>query len=187
MSNIATGLHASKDVEESLLNSMERGTKSVKLFVEGSFKENETRDFYSPIPRSALKTFEDMTKPCNLKCQSGDIIKAHINPEIVFRRALALANVRDEVTVEKVLAYPIGPIPTAIFHDDGSMRKTCKSDLIHLLENEVCSSFILPSFEKSDSILIRDGMGIVQGLNVKKICQFWRSGERLLQNFGILF
>jgi hypothetical protein len=30
-----------------------------------------------------------------------------INPEIVFRRALALANVREEVTVEKVLAYPI--------------------------------------------------------------------------------
>lgn len=81
-----------------------------------------------------MKTFEDLTKRCNLKCRSGEIIKAHINPDIVFRRALALANVREEVTVEKVLACPIGQIPTALFHDDGLMRKSCKSDLINLLE-----------------------------------------------------
>jgi hypothetical protein len=48
--------------------------------------------------------------------------------------------------VEKVLAYrAVGPIPTAIFHDDGSMRKCCKSDLIHLLEKEISTSFILPA------------------------------------------
>jgi hypothetical protein len=64
-----------------------------------------------------------LTKRCNLKCRSEDIIKTHINPEIVFRRALAFATVREEVTVEKVLAYPIGQIPTALFHDDGLMRK----------------------------------------------------------------
>jgi hypothetical protein len=69
-------------------------------------------DFYSPISRSQLETFEDLTKRCNLNCRSGDVIEAHINPEIVFRRALAFANVREEVTVEKVLAYPIGQIPT---------------------------------------------------------------------------
>ncbi|CAC5405606.1 unnamed protein product [Mytilus coruscus] len=97
--NIATGLHASREVEDSLLNSVERGQKSLKPFVDGCFKDNETRDFYSPISKSSLKTFDDMTKPCNLKCRSGDIVKTHINPVLVFRRALALANVRDEVTV----------------------------------------------------------------------------------------
>jgi hypothetical protein len=50
---------------------------------------------------------------------SSKFVKAHIHPELVFRRALALANVREEVSVEKVLAYPVGSIPTAIFHDDG--------------------------------------------------------------------
>ena len=53
-----------------------------------------------------------------LKCRTGDVVKAHIHPELVFRRALALANVREEISVEKVLAYPVGPISTAIFHDD---------------------------------------------------------------------
>ena len=134
--NIATGLHASREVEDSLLNSVDRGQKSMKSFVDGCFKDNETRDFFSPISKSALKTFDDMAKPCNLKCRSGDIVKTHINPELVFRRALALANVRDEVTVEKVLAYPIGRIPTSIFHDDGLRRKSCKADFIHLLKKK---------------------------------------------------
>jgi hypothetical protein len=107
--------------------------KAANSFIHGCFKENETMDFYSPISRSQLETFEDLTKRCNLKCRSGEVIKAHINTEIVFKRALALANVREEVTVEKVLACPIGQIPTALFHDDGLMRKSCKSDLINLL------------------------------------------------------
>jgi hypothetical protein len=69
-------------------------------------------------------------------CQITDTFEPFyiINPEIVFKRALALANVREEVTVEKVLACPIGQIPTALFHDDELMRKSCKSDLINLLE-----------------------------------------------------
>jgi hypothetical protein len=46
--------------------------------------------------------------------QGGEVNKSHINTEIVFKRALALANVREEVTVEKVLACPIGLLSTKI-------------------------------------------------------------------------
>jgi hypothetical protein len=85
---------------------------------------------------------------------------------------LALANVREEVTVEKVLAYPIGQIPTALFHDDGLMRKSCKSDLINLLEKEVCSAFTLPEYDRSRSVLIRDSMAIIHSMNVKRFKSF---------------
>ena len=78
-----------------------------------------------------------MTRKTKFKCRSGDIVNMHINPELVFRRALVLANCWNDVTVDKVLSYTIGPIPTAIFHNDGTMRKTCKADLAHLLEQDV--------------------------------------------------
>ena len=43
------------------------------------------------------------------------------------------------------------------------------ADFIHLLQNEVCTYFTLPSYAKSQSILVRDdGMGIVQSLQVKR-------------------
>ncbi|CAC5359720.1 unnamed protein product [Mytilus coruscus] len=165
-------MQASKDVQDSLLKSLERGNQMVKFFVEGCFNESETRVFYSPISRSPPKTFDDMTKTSKLKCKSGDFVKAHINPEIIVRRALALAYVRDDVTVDRILAYPIGPIPSDLFHDDGTMRKCCKSDIIHLLEEEVCSSFNLPSYDKSHTVLIRDGIGIIQSMDVKKCSTF---------------
>jgi hypothetical protein len=185
--NIATGLHAKKEVEDSLLNCVDQGQKYLQSFVVGCLKENENRYFYSPISRSSLKTFEDMTKQSNLKCRTGDVVKAHIHPELVFRRALALANVREEVSVEKVLAYPVGPIPTAIFHDDGSMRKCCKSDLIHLLEKEISTSFILPSYDKNKSTLIRDGMGIIQSLNAKRYNTFGELAKDYFDNMVACF
>ena len=169
---IGTGLHASKEVEESFLGSIGRGAKAANSFIHGCFNENETRECYSPISRSQLKTFEDLTKRCNFNCRPGDVIKAHINPEIVFRRALAFANVREEVTVEKDLAYPIGQIPTALFYDDGLTRKSCKSDLINLLEKEVCSVFTLPEYDRRRSVLIRDSMAIIHSMNVKRFKSF---------------
>ncbi|CAG2211246.1 CRYB [Mytilus edulis] len=108
----------------------------IKSFVEGCSNESETHVFYSPMSRSPLNTFDDTTKTSKLKCKSGDFVKAQINPVKLVRRALVLANIRENVTVVRILAYPIDPIPSALFHDDGTMWKCCKSDIIHLLEEE---------------------------------------------------
>jgi hypothetical protein len=59
-----------------------------------------------------LMSFEDMTHKTKPKCRSGDTVTVHMNPELFFRRELVLANCREDVTVEKVLSFPIGPIPT---------------------------------------------------------------------------
>jgi hypothetical protein len=58
---------------------------------------------------SKLKTFEHMNAKTSLKCKSGKIITGHINPEIVFRRALVLASSRDHVTIDNILSHPVGP------------------------------------------------------------------------------
>jgi hypothetical protein len=62
--------------------------------------------FYSPISKSKLKTFEHMNAKTSLKCKSGEIITGDINPEIVFRRALVLANSKDDVTIDNILSHP---------------------------------------------------------------------------------
>ena len=84
------------------------------------------------------------------------MVEVHINPELVFRRALVLANSRDDVTVEKVLSFPVGSIPTSLFHDDGTMRKSCKADLCHQLEAEVSCVHSLKPYDRLCTILIRD-------------------------------
>jgi hypothetical protein len=61
-----------------------------------------------------------MNAKTSLKCKSGEIITGHINPEIVFRCALFLANSRDDVTIDNILSHHVGPIPVSMFHEDGT-------------------------------------------------------------------
>jgi hypothetical protein len=46
-----------------------------------------------------------MNAKTSLKCKSGEIITGDINPEIVFRRALVLANSKDDVTIDNILSH----------------------------------------------------------------------------------
>jgi hypothetical protein len=180
--NISTGMHASREIETSRINSSDDGTKMAKTFVNSAFSKGQSGNFYSPIPRSTLKTFEDLTKKTKLKCRSGEVLEAHINSELVFRRALVLANSRDDVTVEKVLSFPIGPIPTSLFHDDGTMRKCCKADLCHQLESDVTTVHSLEPFDRLRTVLIRDGMALIQSLDVNKLKTFGDLANKFIQS-----
>ena len=91
----------------------------------------------------------------SLKYKSGEIITGHINPEIVFRRAPVLANSRDNVTIDNILSLPVGPIPVSMFHEDGTMRKSCKPDLVQQFENEVSPVLSLPDFDPSLTTYIK--------------------------------
>ena len=94
-----------------------KGEKKCRNFVNSALSVGQSVSFYSPISKSKLKTFEHMNAKTSLKCKSG---------EIVFRRALILANSRDDVTIDNILSHPLGPIPVSMFHEDGTMSKSCK-------------------------------------------------------------
>ena len=147
--NISTGMHATREVQDSLLSAVNEGEKKCRNFVNSVLSVGQSVSFYSPISKSKLKTFEHMNAKTSLKCKSGEIITGHINPEIVFRRALVLANSRDDVTIDNILSHHVGPIPVSMFHEDGTMRKSCKSDLVKQFENEVSPVLSLPDFDPS--------------------------------------
>ena len=52
------------------------------------------------------------------------------------------------------------------------MRKTCKADLAHLLEQDVLVSSTLPIFDISKTTYIRDGMALLQSVDAKKYRNF---------------
>ena len=53
-------------------------------------------------------------------------------------------------------------------HEDGTMRKSCKSDLVKQFENKVFPVLSLPDFDPSLTTYIRDGMALVQCMDAKK-------------------
>ena len=146
--------------------------KKCRNFVNSALSVGQSVNFYSPISKSKLKTFEHMNAKTSLKCKSGEIITGHINPEIVFKRALVLANSRDDVTIDNIFSHPVWPILVSMFHEDDTMRKSCKSDLVKQFENEVSPVFSLPVFYPSLTTYFRDSMALVQCIDAKKHITF---------------
>ena len=103
----------------------------MEAFVTRTFSESKRASLYIPISRSGVITFGDMTKENKIKVQ-GQIKRGIISSEVVFRRALTLANCnfRQDVTLENVLSHPGGPVPASMFHDDGTMRKCVKAYIL---------------------------------------------------------
>ena len=159
--NISTGMHASEDVKKSLLSAPEMGNRRMEIFVNSAFSENESCSFYAPISRSQLQTFSDMSKKTKIK-QQGRIKNTNISSELVFRRALTIANCRDDITVDNILSHPIGPVPISLFHEDGTMRKCTKAELGQKLEEAIVSQETLPARDKCSTIYIRDSMAVIQ-------------------------
>ena len=50
--NIATGVHASADVQHSLLSASDEGKMQYESFIEGTLSTKASRSLYSPITKS---------------------------------------------------------------------------------------------------------------------------------------
>ena len=97
---------------------------------------------------------------------SKEVNSVQASPELFFRLALSLAESRDEVNLDTVLSHPIVPLPSSLFHGDGTMRKGTKSHLAHKLEEVLKQPkvYTLPEFDKSKYVFITDAMACVQVL-----------------------
>ena len=95
-----------------------------------------------------------------MSSQSGTKLAA-VNPELVFRRALVISEYRDDLSLEKVMSYPIGAVPSSMFHEDGTIRTNANSELTSVLKNHaalVCEISAVPS----KTVYIRDAMALIQ-------------------------
>ena len=63
--------------------------------------------------------------------------------------------------LKSVLQHELSPVPFSLAHLDGTLRKTQKSKLLHILESEVSTSET-PSNSDSKYAWIYDGMALVQ-------------------------
>ena len=89
------------------------------------FKGTLPSGFYSPI-HSKVVTMETMKKGVKI----GE--KMTYDMEQLYGRFLIVSQTRD-VTLEDMLSFELAPVPSAIFDDYGSLRKSTKSTLLHAL------------------------------------------------------
>ncbi len=180
--NIATSLHASLHVQSTLPNGLTKGQKMMESFLEQCMSEGQEKCYHAPISMSKIVTFAD----CNSHNKEGRApgtmtMNAIISPEIVFQHVLTLTEVQNDVTAESVFSHPVGSVPSALFHDDGSIRKTKRSNCGEVLEGLVSKQTQLPPFDKDIYVFIREAMGIIQTMNGNNFNTFGQLGQNYLQ------
>ncbi|KAL8601861.1 hypothetical protein ACOMHN_020596 [Nucella lapillus] len=161
--NIVTGQVATQEVEESLTGLQETGKTHMKNFSEKRLVDNtKSVSFWDPQPRLTIKTFKDMRKPLPTDKQK----KLMCSTEVLFRRLLSVSKTR-YIDLQKVLEHELAAVPPALFNDDGTMRKTNKSDLAKKLESVCAEVPTLPMvLNQSDNTgYVIDGMAMLQSLN----------------------
>ena len=155
--NVATGVVLPQDVADSLLASRAKGQEQM-TFVKKRINSNDVR-FWDSIPNLKIKTFSSMSKKVKVKSGDGKSITVHADRDL-FGRLLVVANV-PQTNLQEVLSYELSPIPCALAHQDGSLRKTTKRHLAGIIEKLVN---VVPQLhlQPENTVYILDGMAVVQ-------------------------
>lgn len=90
-----------------------------------------------------------------------------IGSECMFRRMICAARFQ-EMDLANILSYELTLVPSSLFYEDGSMRKTTKSDLAKKIESFTTTLTTCP---KVDSFII-DGMVSIQELQPSAFVTF---------------
>ena len=139
--NIATGAVMSSDISKTLLRVKTIGEKGLNSFFENTIVSEDVK-FNDPIRKLGIKTFTSLNKPIKTS-KDKETAKLISADRQCFSRLLVVGQKR-AIDLSSLLFYELSPVPPALCHLDGSLRKTIKSTLLHKLDMEhlFCHQFI---------------------------------------------
>ncbi len=156
ITSLTSGIVAPEDVKLDLLKAKQIGERNSNEFIEKRLLTNEV-PFHEPISGLGLKTFSDLVgkQKSQTSSQKEVIIKADRS---VFARLLVVAQQRENITIDEVLRYELGPLPWSMATVFGTMQKTTKSLMTKVLITDEHKVKQIPP----NSACIIDMMALVQ-------------------------
>lgn len=133
--NIGTGRAASEEVSDFLLN-VEKNDNLLKEKFITECAESQDR-FEQAIKLTKILNFASATAKKKVTI-NNKIQKVKLQRDL-FGRMLAIS-MNDATDIQKILTYPLTPVPMTLCHLDGSIFKTVKAALIKLLDKNIPSS-----------------------------------------------
>ena len=152
--NIKTGKKASPAAEKYLLSVMTEGENKRDQFL--SECEEDPARFERTITRTAIVNFAtDSFIKKNKSLKAHKIVQLKGTRDL-YARLLYLA-IEKDISAEKVLEYPLVPIPSELAHPDGSIRTTAKSAVVDVFEIDTSAPSVVET-------VIVDGMFLLRNL-----------------------
>ena len=161
LSNFATGILAPKNVKDRLIAAKEIGQRHTNDFIKERLETSQKR-FWDPFPQLKILTFASLTKTSKAKTSEEKAVSISADRDL-FGRLIIAAKSR-AIDLKEVFSYELSPVPFALAHKDGSLRKSDKSVLMSVLEETVTVLPQLPSDSAIPTALMVDGIAFIQKL-----------------------
>ena len=175
--NIATGVIASVEVAQGILEAKKDGQKAVESYVNDRLMSNKVGVF-APLEKAWRKTFASLRK--RVSKAKGDKVTSINADRAFFSRLLIIANTRT-LNLKEVFEYELSAVPYSIAYPDGSLRKGTKSKLLLELEKETVVSENLSSSEEQETTWVIDGMAMLQMVKFSSCTRFGELNDKLLK------
>lgn len=126
---LTSGKKLPDQIKEDVLSFITQGEAWATEFKEACF-EDPLR-FEKPIKRRKVQNFASAS--VNTKVPAKQKVQEVQGTRDLFGRLLVIGTT-EKIDLEKVLEFPLTPVPLSLAHTDGSINKTDKSRLMHKLE-----------------------------------------------------
>ena len=155
---LSSGQAAGDTLQADLSQAFTQGMAACQKFVEDRLVK-KTTPFYDKLAKMGLLTFSSKATKRTVKTSTREVIlKAD---KALFSRLIILAQSR-QMNLAAMLEYPLGPLPWALATADGSLVKTNKAALLHLLESGTTTVDNIPP-----AVWLIDGMALLQSMQTK--------------------
>ena len=129
--NLSSGVPLHRSIAESILSVRKVGITKYDESEKSRLISKE-KPFHDPIKRNKVKLFKDSTVKNTIKTKDKETI-IEVNRNILGKLLSITASSEHNIDFQKVLEYPLSPIPLSLAHPDGSRRTCTKSKLTEII------------------------------------------------------
>jgi len=130
---LSSGKPASGKVMNNLLNFWTTGENAAQAFIESRLIDKSVK-FHDPIKKQNFNRFQSMAAKCKVSTTQKKTIQ--VKAEINLLGRLLMLSQKNDISLQKIFKYPLGPIPWAIATAEGSFVKTDQSKFMHHMEGK---------------------------------------------------
>ena len=123
---LSSGQPASEDVAKS--NYVNAGDEAASNFIATRLM-SLTVKFHDRMKKMSLKTFQAMAVQCKMTSSKRKTVE--VKAERNLLGTLLMLSQRQDISLERLFQYPLGPIPWALATADGTLVKTNKAQIMH--------------------------------------------------------
>ena len=155
LTSLSSGEIASEKTTWDLLNAEKMGQEALSVFVQKRLNTQEV-GYYDPLKKMKLSTYRKTSGKSQKAADKSAKVELHF-----FTRLLVVAQGRN-MNIKEVFKYELSHVPLSLASSDGSLCKTTKSKLSHVLEKTQNPQQEIPV----GKVLIVDGMALFHSLKV---------------------